>query len=122
MDAGLIQIKTSKDINYTIKIDKVDESDTINELAEVIDIYYVKGDYTGQSRNAVTNPNYRKGSLAEFLRAENPITINDSIDGSNDTQYITLSLKMRETAGNSYQNKTVCEDGIKVAITATQTN
>jgi len=88
----------------------------VSDLADVIDVYYVDPAVQITDRTQLT-ADARLGSLTEVL-ANLPTTASGNLlADENDT--ITLALKMREEAGNEYQNKSIGAD-FSVVLVATQ--
>ena len=76
----------------------------VSELADVIDVYYIDPAVQVADRAALTEAN-KIGTLTEVL-AGLDISGNGTLEaGTADT--ITIALKMQETAGNEYQNKSI---------------
>ncbi len=91
---------------------------TVSELADVIDVYYVDPAVQVADRTALIDT-YKIGTLTEVLAALGT-TGNGTLEaGANDT--ITIALKMQETAGNEYQNKSIGTD-FSIQLLATQFN
>ena len=99
---------------------------TVSELADVIDVYYFET-ATQLDRSIATN-GIRLGTLAELLNpgtSENPNDnhisklINGKLDENGDWDDFTIALKMQETAGNEYQDKSIGSD-FSVQLLATQ--
>ena len=100
-------------LKYQIKIMANGE---VSDLADVIDVYYVDPAQQIADRTALTDDN-KLGTLTDVL-ANLANTANGELPaGENDT--ITLALKMQESAGNEYQNKSIGSD-FSVILMATQ--
>ena len=100
-------------LKYQIKIVANGE---VSDLADVIDVYYVDPAVQVSDRAQLTDAN-KLGTLTEVL-ANLANTANGELPaGENDT--ITLALKMQESAGNEYQNKSIGSD-FSVILMATQ--
>ena len=100
-------------LKYQIKIVANGE---VSDLADVIDVYYVDPAQQIADRTALTDDN-KLGTLTDVL-ANLANTANGELPaGENDT--ITLALKMQESAGNEYQNKSIGSD-FSVILMATQ--
>ena len=88
----------------------------VSDLADVIDVYYVDPATRVADRTALTDA-YKIGTLTEVL-AKLANTANGELHaGKSDT--ITIALKMQETAGNEYQNKSIGTN-FSVQLLATQ--
>ena len=91
-------------LKYKVLFNAVDTSDEDLELAKVLDVT-MNGQPAGTLYDVLTSTDedgYAHGTL----------------EGNAETSAITLSVKMRETAGNEYQNLTI--GGIAVTVVATQ--
>ena len=100
-------------LKYQIKIVANGE---VSDLADVIDVYYVDPAQQIADRTDLTDDN-KLGTLTDVL-ANLANTANGELPaGENDT--ITLALKMQESAGNEYQNKSIGSD-FSVILMATQ--
>ena len=89
----------------------------VSDLADVIDVYYLDPAAQVTDRAQLTERN-KLGTLTEVLANLDETGIGYLASGDSDT--ITLALKMRESAGNEYQNATLCEGGFSVQLLATQ--
>ena len=87
----------------------------VSELANVIDVYYADGEYTLADRSMTELKNI--GTLADVLANLNSTASGTLEAGKSDT--VTIALKMRETAGNEYQGKSIGSD-FTVQLLATQ--
>ena len=88
----------------------------VSDLADVIDVYYVDPAVQVADRAQLTDAN-KLGTLTEVL-ANLANTANGELPaGESDT--ITIALKMQETAGNEYQNKSI-GTSFSVQLLATQ--
>ena len=88
----------------------------VSDLADVIDVYYVDPAIQIADRTALTDAN-KLGTLTEALAG-----IDESGNGAlkgGEADTITIALKMRETAGNEYQNKSIGTD-FSIQLIATQ--
>lgn len=92
---------------------------TVSELAKVIDVYYINGGQQIADRTALPADS-KVGTLEQVLA--NPELATGHILGKKDTvvnsDIATIALKMQETAGNDYQNKSIgSEFAIKLLAT-----
>ncbi len=119
-EPGYVEAKNIKIANvgtlafkYNLNITATGE---ISELANVIDVYYAEGEYVLADRNmsALT----RVGTLSEVL-AGMPANMTGSLKADDADRYITIALKMQESAGNDYQNKSI-GSAFAVQLLATQ--
>ena len=88
----------------------------VSELADVIDVYFVDpaAQVTDRTDLSGVTP---VGTLAEVLKGMPGNASGDLLAEETDT--VTLALKMRESAGNEYQNKEIGSDFI-IQLLATQ--
>ena len=100
-------------LKYQIKIVANGE---VSDLADVIDVYYVDPAQQIADRTALTDDN-KLGTLTDVL-ANLADTANGEL-AANTADTITLALKMQESAGNEYQNKSIGSD-FSVILIATQ--
>ena len=88
----------------------------VSELAEVIDVYFVDPAAQVSGRSALVD-SYKVGTLAEILRGEVSPARGDLAKDESDT--VTIALKMQESAGNEYQDLSIGSD-FSVQVLATQ--
>ncbi len=88
----------------------------VSELADVIDVYYVDPAVQVADRTALTDAN-KLGTLTDVLANISTTASGELEAGKADT--ITLALKMQETAGNEYMNKSI-GSSFAVQLLATQ--
>lgn len=88
----------------------------VSDLADVIDVYYVDPAIQIADRTALTDAN-KLGTLTEVLAGLDESGNGALKGGEADT--ITIALKMRETAGNEYQNKSIGAE-FSIRLIATQ--
>ena len=76
----------------------------VSELADVIDVFYVAED-KAVDRTDIENATYL-GTLAEVINTEKHLskTVFGALKAGDPSDIHTLILKMKETAGNEYQN------------------
>ena len=93
--------------------------DAVNDLAEVIDVYYLDPAQKVADRNAfdALPADAKLGTLKDVLANLNS-TATGSLEAGKSAE-ITLALKMQETAGNEYQGKSIGEN-FAVTLFATQ--
>ena len=96
-------------------------------LADAIDVYYLENAARVTDRTELVE-GAKLGTLAQFLENNaNPATNTatgklypkDNKDGNPDNHTVTIALKMREDAGNEYQNMSIGTD-FSVQLLATQ--
>lgn len=87
----------------------------VTDLADVIDVYYA--DSAVQLTNRNLNGTTRIGTLTEVLAGMADTASGNLLAGEDHT--ITLALKMRESAGNEYQEKMI-GSSFSVILMATQ--
>lgn len=87
----------------------------VSKLADVIDVYYANSELTLASRDlsAMT----KVGTLNQVISGALPSVSGDLTAG--ETDFITVALKMQETAGNDYQNLAIGTD-FSIKLFATQ--
>ncbi len=88
----------------------------VSDLADVIDVYFVDPAVQVQDRTALDGIE-PEGTLTEILAEMPDNASGDLTAGESDT--VTIALKMREEAGNEYQNKAIGSDFV-VQLLATQ--
>ena len=79
----------------------------ITELSDVIDVYYTDPAAKVENGSQLIDSN-KKGTLTEFLK-----DISTTVSGNlnpGEIRTVTLALKMRESAGNEYQNLRIGDD------------
>ena len=89
---------------------------TVSDLADVIDVYYVDPAVQVADRAVLTDAN-KLGTLTYVL--DNLGTTGNGTLEAGKADTITLALKMQETAGNEYQNKSIGSE-FAVQLVATQ--
>ncbi|MBR4086281.1 MAG: SipW-dependent-type signal peptide-containing protein, partial [Clostridia bacterium] len=95
---------------------KIAANGKVSDLAEVIDVYFVDPAVQVADRTEL-NGVAPIGTLAEVLAAMPGNTSGELLENEADT--VTLALKMRESAGNEYQDKSIGTD-FSVQLVATQ--
>ena len=88
----------------------------VSDLADVIDVYYLDPATQISDRAQLTDAN-KLGTLTQVLANLANTANGELLANENDT--ITLALKMQETAGNEYQNKSI-GTSFSVQLLATQ--
>jgi len=87
----------------------------VSELANVIDVYFAKGELTLANREMLEIK--KLGTLAEVL-AGMPANASGELEATK-SDIITIALKMQESAGNEYQNLSIGSN-FAVQLLATQ--
>lgn len=108
-----IENKGSLALKYQLSIVPNGE---VEELADVIDVYYLDPASQVADRTALTDAN-KLGTLTEVLANLPSSAYGELKSGENHT--VTLALKMQETAGNEYQDKQI-GTSFSVQLFATQ--
>ena len=108
-NVGSLALKYQLSINAT---------GTVSELADVIDVYYADPAVQVADRTALTDAN-KLGTLTQVLANISTTASGNLKAGEKDT--ITLALKMQESAGNEYQNKSI-GSSFEVKLSAIQLN
>jgi len=95
----------------------------VSELADVIDVYYFE-EAVQTSRTSFTDAN-KVGTLADIINGGMANAMAKTVKGTllaeagKDVDIVTIALKMREDAGNEYQNLSIGSD-FSVRLIATQ--
>ncbi len=125
-DVAAIKIRNKGNLALKYKVDFMtsDISSDTCKLAEVIDIYYLKGekapDQMPQSFAELEEKNFQKiGTLAQFLNKESGVATGELLPNVSD--YTMIALHMQENAGNEYQNLNA-GNGFDIVLNATQLN
>ena len=108
-----IENKGTLALKYEVKIVPNGE---VSILADVIDVYYVDPAVQVANRTELTDAN-KLGTLTDVLARLDETGNGALLAGEKDT--ITIALKMQETAGNEYQNKSIGTD-FYIQLFATQ--
>lgn len=87
----------------------------VSKLADVIDVYYAEGEYVLANRDMTELVCI--GSLSKVLSEISTTASGDLLKGETDT--VTLALKMKESAGNDYQDLAIGSD-FTIQLLATQ--
>ena len=119
-EPGYVQVRHIKIANegslaFKYKVNIV-ANGTVSDLANVIDVYYVDPAVQVADRTALASVT-KIGTLAQVLAA-----LGDTGNGTlkaGESDVITLALKMQESAGNEYMNKSIGTD-FSVQLFATQ--
>ena len=89
----------------------------VTDLSDVIDVYYLDPAAQITDRTQLSDNN-KLGTLTEVLANLDSSASGYLAKGDDDT--VTIALKMQETAGNDYQEKSLCDGGFSVRLIATQ--
>ena len=90
----------------------------VSDLADVIDVYYVDPAVeAGVANRTELNDSNKIGTLTEVLAGIGG-TARGSLE-ANESVTVTIALKMKESAGNEYQNKAIGSD-FSIVLLATQ--
>ena len=104
-------------LKYEVRIAATGE---VSELADVIDVYYIKNGAQITDRTQLNDAN-KIGTLAQVLA--NPYAAKGNLFGKKgetvDSDIATIALKMQESAGNEYQDLSIGSE-FAVVIVATQ--
>lgn len=104
-------------LKYEVRIAATGE---VSELADVIDVYYIKDGAQITDRTQLNDAN-KIGTLAQVLA--NPYAAKGNLLGKEgetvDSDIATIALKMQESAGNEYQGLSIGSE-FAVVIVATQ--
>ena len=110
-----IQIKNDGTLALKYKV-QIAANGTVSDLADVIDVYYFDPaqQIAARADLATETP---MGTLTQALAGMSQTASGNLLPGESDT--ITIALKMRETAGNEYQEKSIGTD-FSIQLLATQ--
>ena len=97
---------------------KIAATGTVSELANVIDVYYIKGGRQIAARTDLTDAD-KIGTLAEVLA--NPYAAKGNLQAAagSDVDIATIALKMQESAGDTYQEMSIGSQ-FAIQLVATQ--
>lgn len=125
-DAAAVKIENKGSLALKYKVDFVSEetSETANKLAQVIDVYYLKGGIAPEnmpnSFEDLTKKDFQKlGTLSDFLNKKEGAATGKLKATASD--YAIIALHMQESASNEYQDLNVGQ-GFDIVINATQLN
>ena len=105
-------------LKYTLKFVSADDIAS-QKLAEVIDVYYAPSEVDVTSRDDVANLNLL-GTLKDVFTQGEAVVMNDNLEPKgkeNCEDFATIVLKMKEEAGNEYQNQTISAFDIQLLAT-----
>jgi len=121
-EPGYVQVRHIKIVNKGTLALKYNVSivanGTVSDLSDVIDVYYLDPAAQIADRTALT-ADKKLGTLTDVL-ANLGVSGNGTLEAGN-ADTITIALKMQESAGNEYQNKSIGTD-FSVKLLATQLN
>ena len=109
-----VRISNNGDLALKYEI-RIVANGEVSDLADVIDVYYIKGGRQITDRTELVDEN-KIGTLAEILA--NPAVANGHISAKQ-ADVATIALKMKESAGNEYQDKSIGSD-FSIQLVATQ--
>ena len=119
-EPGYVEVRHIKIANEgTLALEyqlKIMANGEVSDLSDVIDVYYIDPAKQIADRTELT-ADKRLGTLTEALAGLDATASGELAANSADT--ITLALKMQESAGNEYQNKSIGSD-FSVVLMATQ--
>lgn len=110
-----IKISNEGSLSLKYKINII-ANGTVSDLANVIDVYYADPAMQIGARDNISEDK-KIGTLKDVLAGLDISGNGSLLAGENDT--ITLALKMQESAGNEYKNKSIGTD-FSVQLLATQ--
>ena len=110
-----VRIENTGSLALTYKVNIVANGEVSN-LSDVIDVFYVDPAMQVTDRTALSNAD-NIGSLTNVLASMGETASGALIAGEDHT--ITIALKMKESAGNEYQNKSIGSD-FSIKLVATQ--
>ena len=115
VDVKHVQIKNNGTLALKYQV-RIMANGEVSDLSDVIDVYYVDPAQAITDRAQLTADNYL-GTLTAVLAG-----LDETASGkleAEEAHTITLALKMQESAGNQYQNKSIGTD-FSVIVLATQ--
>ena len=115
VDVKHVQIKNNGTLALKYQV-KIMANGEVSDLSDVIDVYYVDPAQAITNRAQLTADNYL-GTLTAVL-AGLDTTASGKLEAE-EAHTITLALKMQESAGNQYQDKSIGTD-FSVIVLATQ--
>ena len=110
-----IKIENAGTLAFKYKVNFV-ANGQVSDLSDVIDVYYADPAIQVADRSALTDAN-KIGTLTEVLAGMEETAYGELIAG--EKHMITLAMKMRENAGNEYQDKSIGSD-FSIQLIATQ--
>jgi len=114
-----IKIENKGSLALKYKVNIVANGD-VSELADVIDVYYIDPAQQIESRSLDTMiPMGTLSAMLDNMGGASSTAMGNLLAGEEHT--VTIALKMQETAGNEYQNKSIGTD-FSVKLNATQYN
>jgi len=105
-------------LKYTLKFVSKDDIAS-QKLAEVIDVFYAPSEVDVNSRDDIASLNYL-GTLKDVFTQGEAVVMNDNLEPKgkeNCEDFATIVLKMKEEAGNEYQNQTISAFDIQLLAT-----
>ena len=120
-EPGYTLVTNAKVVNNgTLALKFVSADDIASQkLAEVIDVYYAPSEVDVTSRDDVANLNLL-GTLKDVFTQGEAVVMNDNLEPKgkeNCEDFATIVLKMKEEAGNEYQNQTISAFDIQLLAT-----
>lgn len=89
----------------------------ISKLAEVLDVYLIYPAIQVADRSALKTE-YKLGTVADLLDGSTIISLGENSINAASTDYVTIAVKMQESAGNEYQNVDF-DIGFSIRVVAT---
>lgn len=113
-----IKISNLGNLAFQYRLNIVPEKENTEEvnLADVIDVYIYPGDTVLTSRNELDDA-HKAGTLSQLMAGNNGAAQGHVLAGASEEYCVVL--KMQESAGNEYQNRTV-GGGFRVVLLASQ--
>ncbi|MBS5335669.1 MAG: hypothetical protein KHY62_09190 [Firmicutes bacterium] len=110
-------VRISNKGNLALKYEiKIVPNGEVSKLAEVIDVYYIKGGQALTGRTDLVDAN-KIGTLKSVL--DNPYAAKGHILAGGNADVATIALKMQESAGNDYKGLSIGAD-FSIQLVATQ--
>lgn len=115
VDVKVLKIENEGSLAFKWKAMFVSEAE-LSDLADVIDVYVLTSESEiGYPTDRSLNGYKRVGTVAEFVNTIEETTYGNLLAG--EVAYLGIALKMQETAGNEYQDKTLGEFDIRIVAT-----
>ena len=111
-----IKITNQDVIDLKFKLDLIANGE-ITKLAEVLDVYLIYPAVQVANRS-VLKTEYKLGTITDLLGGSTIISLGENSINAATTDYVTIAVKMQESAGNEYQNVDF-DVGFSIRVVAT---
>ena len=112
-DLKYVKIYNDGSLNFKWKL-TVEADGPVTELADVIDVYYVN-----PATNEITSL-AGLDSVGTLTKVMSEKTNNTGRLTPGQSAILAIAFHMQESAGNNYQNKSLCDNGFSLKLIATQ--